>query len=162
MEKKSVYIETSVVSYLTARPSRDLIAAAWQSETVRWWDLQRLTFDLYVSELVIREATRGDTAAASRRMAAIEDIPSLHISNEVIEFSNELIESAALPTRAADDAIHVAVAAVHGVEFLLTWNCRHIDNAIAKVAIRRMCAKFGYSCPEICTPSELMGEHSNA
>ncbi len=162
MEKKSVYIETSIISYLTSRSSRDLVAAAWQSETARWWELQRPTFDLYVSELVAREAARGDSVAAAKRLAVVQELPLLHISEEVIRFSNALVESSIVPTRAADDAIHIALAAVHGVDFLLTWNCRHIDNAVAKIEIRRMCVKSGYQCPEICTPSELMGEHEDA
>jgi predicted nucleic acid-binding protein len=152
-----VYIETSIVSYLTARPSSKLIAAAWQKETVDWWETQKDRFELYISEVVIEEASRGDEAAAANRLAALEGIEVLAINEASIELSKALIDGGAIPQKALDDALHVALASVNGIDFLLTWNCRHIDNAEMKPKIRGIIEKLGYQCPEIATPIELMG-----
>jgi hypothetical protein len=156
-----VYIETSVISYLTARPSNNLIAAAWQKETIDWWETQRERFDLYISEVVIEEAGRGDDLAASRRLQALEDIEVLQLDTASVELSKALIDESAIPRKALDDALHVAVAAVNGMDFLLTWNCRHIDNAEMKPKIRKIIENQGYQCPEIATPIELMGVHAD-
>ena len=155
---KTVYIETSIVSYLTALPARDLLAAAWQNATSRWWETQRGRFDLFTSELVIDEARRGDSEAASRRLDVLEGIPHLVIPDPVTDLAAVLLAQGALPEKAMDDALHVAVSAYHGVDYLLTWNCRHLDNAEMKPLMRSICLVHGYSCPEICTPLELMGE----
>lgn len=136
MGKDTVYLETSIVSYLTARPSSNLLAAAWQKATVDWWDTQRGRFSLYVSGIVISEAGRGDSTAAGRRVEALADIPALEITDAVVALSKALIAGGAVPEKALDDSIHIAVAAVHGVDYLLTWNCRHIDNAETKPIIR--------------------------
>jgi predicted nucleic acid-binding protein len=162
MNKKKVYIETSIVSYLTARPSSDLLAAAWQKVTVDWWDTQRHRFDLFVSEIVIEEAGKGGSEAASRRLEALSGIRLLAITEEVVSFSEMLIQKGAVPRKAIGDSLHIAVAAVHGVDYLLTWNYRHIDNAEAKPIIRRICLESKYGYPEICTPQELMGVYGNA
>jgi predicted nucleic acid-binding protein len=156
-----VYIETSIISYLTARPSNNLIAAAWQKETVDWWETQRARFDLYISEVVIEEAGRGDESAASRRLEALEDIEVLQLDNISVELSKALINEGAVPKKALDDALHVAIAAVNGMDFLLTWNCRHIDNAEMKPKIRKTIKNHGHKCPEIATPIELMGVHDD-
>jgi predicted nucleic acid-binding protein len=156
-----VYIETSIVSYLTARPSNNLIAAAWQKETVDWWETQRDRFDLYISEVVVEEAGRGDELAASRRLGALEDIDVLQLDEKSVELSKALIEQGAVPPKALDDALHLAVAAVNRMDFLLTWNCRHIDNAEMKPKIRKVMESQGYQCPEIATPIELMGVHND-
>ena len=157
MGKKTVYIEISIVSYLTARPSNDLLAAAWQKTTVDWWDTQRGRFELYISDLVTEEAKKGDSEAADRRLKALTDIPVLAITDDVLEFSKSLMLEKAVPRKALDDSLHIALSAVHGVDYLLTWNCRHIDNAETKPIIRTICITNGYSYPEICTPQELMG-----
>ena len=161
MNKKKVYIETSIVSYLTARPSNDLLAAAWQKVTVDWWDTQRHRFDLFVSDIVIEEAGKGSNMAAERRVEALSGIPILAITEEVVSFSETLIQKGAVPRKAIGDSLHIAVAAVHGVDYLLTWNYRHIDNAEAKPVIRRICQGSNYGYPEICTPQELMGVYGN-
>ncbi len=154
---KTVYIETSIVSYLTALPARDLLAAAWQNATSQWWEAQRQRFDLYTSQLVADEAAKGDPQAAERRLAALTGITHLSMPDPVIELATRLQDEGALPKKAIDDAVHVAVCAYHGVDYLLTWNCRHIDNAEMKPLMRSVCAVLGYRCPEICTPMELMG-----
>lgn len=160
-EKKSVYIETSVVSYLTAHPTNDLLAAAWQKTTVDWWETQRNRFCLYTSSVVVEEARRGNPEAASRRIIALSGIPALAITEAVVALSKALIQGGALPPKALDDSLHIALSAVHEIDYLLTWNCRHIDNAETKPVVRRVCAAHGYSGPEICTPQELMGVIEN-
>jgi predicted nucleic acid-binding protein len=158
---KRVYVETSVISYLTARPSRQILAAAWQQLTQEWWDDHRTRFELFTSELVLAEAGQGDLDAARKRIERLKDVPNLEVTNEVVGLAKKLVVDGALPSEAMDDAMHVAVAAVHGVEYLLTWNCRHLDNAELKPLIRSVCAVAGYCCPEICTPQELMGVHDH-
>lgn len=152
-----VYIETSIVSYLTARPSSNLIAAAWQKETTDWWESQRHRFSLCVSDLVIEEAGRGDKGAARRRLAKLAGVEVLPLNEQVLILSKALIGEGGLPEKAIDDALHIAIAAVHGVGYLLTWNCRHIANAETRPTIRSICLTHGFQCPEIATPTELMG-----
>jgi len=161
MDKKIVYIETSIISYLTARPSSDLLAAAWQKVTLDWWDTQRDRFDLYTSDIVTEEAGRGDDLAVAKRLEALAGIPILAITGEVVALSEALIDAKALPPKAIGDSLHIAVSAVHGVDYLLTWNYRHIDNAETKPIVRRVCLTNGYGYPEICTPQELMGVYEN-
>ena len=155
---KTVYIETSIVSYLTALPARDLLAAAWQNASSNWWETQRNRFELFTSQLVIDEAGEGHPEAAQRRLRALAGIPHLSMSEPVAALATALLTEGALPRKATDDALHVAVCAYHGVDYLLTWNCRHIDNAEMKPLMRSVCAVHGSTCPEICTPLELMGE----
>ena len=159
--KPSVYIETSIVSYLTARPSHDVVSVATQRLTCDWWDTKRDLFDLFVSPLVLAEAEQGDVEAAARRLKALEFISSLEITVEADALASELLTQAALPSKAQDDALHIALAAVHGITYLLTWNCRHINNAEKKPIIRDICFKAGYQCPEICSPCELCGGVDN-
>jgi len=153
----TVYIETSVISYLTARPSRDVLAAAHQQITREWWDHHRGRFEVFISPLVLEECQRGDAEAAARRLAVLGDLSNLEIVEEALILAGALITEGALPAVAQDDAAHIALAAVHGMDYLLTWNCRHIDNAEAKPVVRSICVTRGYTCPEICTPEELMG-----
>ncbi len=155
---KSVYIETSIASYLTARPSRDVRAVAWQQITSQWWEDVRPDYDLFISELVIVEVSAGDPEAAARRLEALQGIAELSIDGEVEEFAEQLISRGGFPHGAEADALHVAVAAVHRIDLLLTWNFRHIDNAVKKPIIRSICVAAGYSYPEICTPMELLQE----
>ena len=157
MEKKTVYIETSVVSYLTARPTGDLLAAAWQKITVDWWDMQRNRFDLYTSDVTVEEAGRGNPEAGALRLGALSGIPILPTTEAVVGLSKALLQGRALPAKALNDALHIAVSAVHGIDYLLTWNYRHLDNAETKPVIRSVCAIHSYNSPEICTPQELMG-----
>jgi predicted nucleic acid-binding protein len=157
---RSVYVETSIISYLTAQPSRDLRAAAWQQITAQWWQRERTKYELYTSALVIREASRGDAEAARRRLQVLEDLSELAVDDEVERLTGKLIEGGGVPVGAEGDALHIAAAAVHEMDYLLTWNCRHIDNAVTKPIIRSICAVAGYACPEICTPVELLSEES--
>ena len=156
MEK--VYIETSFISFLSSKPSRNLVAMAWQQVSLDWWECRRPLFDLYTSELVIDEAKRGDRKAAERRLTFIEQLPVLNVSDSAIALAQRFLDEGAMPAKAFGDALHVALAVVHHMDYLLTWNCRHIDNAQTKAMIRRLCIREDLSFPEICTPQELMGE----
>ena len=153
--KASVYIETSVFSYLTARPSNDLRAMANQAATLDWWETQRPNYSVFVSELVISEASKGHPEAAQRRLVVIADLPLLQISPEVRSLAEALIQNHALLPKAEADAYHVAIAVVNGAEYLLTWNCTHIANAHTRPKIEATCRALGYEPPVICTPLEL-------
>jgi predicted nucleic acid-binding protein len=156
--KKTVYVETSIISYLAARPSRDVMAAAWQQLSMQWWDVARPRYELFTSELVFVEASRGDSDGAARRLTYLEEIPALRVDETIRVLAERLIAEGAMPPSAEADALHVAIAAAHGIDYLLTWNCRHIDNAALRPLLRSVCALAGYRCPEICTPLELLVE----
>jgi predicted nucleic acid-binding protein len=153
----TVYIETSIVSYLTARPSRDLLVTAHQQLTVTWWDQQRSHYELFTSQVVLAEARAGDPDAAQRRVAVLEHLPLLDVTDAAITLAAALVSGQALPAQAAQDALHVAVACVHGIEYLLTWNCAHLANARLRSRIEQICREAGYVPPIICTPEELEG-----
>jgi hypothetical protein len=152
-----VYVETSIVSYLTARPSRDLIVAGHQQLTHEWWRGRRPVFEIFVSELVLQEAGRGDPGIAAKRLAVLDGVPQLEIRSDAVELSRVLLKTGPLPQKAAADALHIAIAAVHGLEFLLTWNCKHIANAEMRPMIEQICRAQGVEPPVLCTPEELMG-----
>ena len=156
--KPSLYLETTIPSYLTSRPSRDLIVAGHQQITKDWWEQRRTRFDIYISQLVVDEAKAGHPGAARDRMKAIKDLPLLDITPEVETLASGLLASGIIPRRAATDAAHIAIAAAHGMDFLMTWNCVHIANAAIAKAVASTCARHGLECPVICTPEELMGE----
>jgi len=127
--KPKAYIETSVISYYTARLSRDLIVAAHQEITHDWWDNHRSDYDLYTSLVVHDEATAGDPSAAGKRIEALQGIELLDVSDEAAELAEKLLAEKCLPKKAAEDALHIAVASVHRMNYLITWNCKHIANA---------------------------------
>jgi predicted nucleic acid-binding protein len=156
----SVYLETSVISYLTARPSRDIVVAGHQQTTRDWWQTRRVVFDLYVSELVLREARGGDAQAATERLAVLETIELLEITPDALDLANQLVLEAAIPQKAIADALHIATAVTSGINFLLTWNCKHIANATMRSKIERICRATGYEPSIICTPEELMEDES--
>ena len=153
--KDKVYIETSVISYLTARPSNDIRVMANQNVTIDWWETQRSNYDIFISEFVVAEASLGHPDAISRRLEVIADIMELQATEEVRVLGQELIRRNALPANAEIDAYHVAIATVNGIEYLLTWNCTHIDNARSRPKIETTCRALGYEPPIICTPLEL-------
>lgn len=144
-----------MVSYLVARPSRDLIVAAHQQLTVTWWRDQSRNYDLFVSQIVVDEARAGDPETAAKRLAAIENLPLIEINDNVIHLAQSLIKSNAVPKKAAQDALHISAACVGGLDYLLTWNCKHIANAKMRSAIEKTCRGAGYATPIICTPEEL-------
>lgn len=154
--KPKAYLETTIVSYLTARPSRDLITAAHQQITQQWWQTRRAHFALFVALPVIQEAQAGDPEAAARRIATLQDIPLLTLSEEATGLAQALLTPGPLPANAVVDALHIAVAAVNGMHYLLTWNCTHIANAAIRSDIEDVCRARGYEPPVICTPEELL------
>ena len=154
--KQVVYVETSVISYLTSRKSQDIIVAAHQEITRKWWEERRGRFDPVISELVYREASGGDPDASAARMAAIGDLRILKINDAALHLAERLISKGPIPRQYAEDALHIAVAAVSGVDYLLTWNCKHLANAAHRAMIESVVDEAGYACPIICTPEELL------
>ena len=155
MDKAAIYIETSLVSYLATRPSRDIIVAAHQQLTSDWWDNHRHHYDLFISQVVLDEARAGDKQEAAKRLAAIQDLPLLEINEDAIQLAESLVQSNAVPKKAAQDALHIAIACINGMDYLLTWNCKHIANAKMRSKIDKVCRGAGYAPPIICTPEEL-------
>jgi predicted nucleic acid-binding protein len=156
----SVYIETSVISYYAARPSRDIVTAARQTLTREWWEETKSQFDVYLSVLVIEEVKGGDAEAVQRRQQAISGLPILEINEAAEQLAKQLLDERLIPESSAEDALHIALATVHGMDFLLTWNFRHINNAEMKAWIRTAIESLGYECPIICSPEELGGNAS--
>ena len=151
-----MYLETTIVSYLTARPSHNVVLRAHQQITRTWWRTRRYDFDLFISPLVLQEAGDGDPEAARRRLAALAGIPVLAAVPGALAVAHALRERRPIPQRAAADAMHIAIAAAHGVEYLLTWNCTHIANAQMRASIERLCRGAGFEPPILCTPEELL------
>ena len=155
---RRIYIETTIPSYLTARPGRDIVQAARQQLTREWWDVERRHYDLCISQIVLDEAAACDAEAAQRRMAVIDTLPLLDLTFEVDGLAETIMQSGLLPASASRDAVHIAVTAVHQVHFLLTWNCRHIANATIFRDLQHVIMSAGYDMPVICTPEELLGD----
>lgn len=158
--KPKVYIETSIVSYYTSHPSRDLVTAARQQITREWWEENRYWFEVYISAPVLEEAKGGDPSAAEKRLEAIAGMPVLKITAEAEELAASLGKAGPISEEHSEDALHIALATVNGMDFLLTWNFSHINNAIIKKGIIRVAENHGYECPVICSPDELLGEPS--
>ncbi|VGO18431.1 type II toxin-antitoxin system VapC family toxin [Pontiella sulfatireligans] len=152
--KNLVYLETSVIGFLTARQSNDLILAGHQASTRSFWE-SRDRYDLVISDLVVQECEQGDAVRAKLRTEAIDGIPVLDISLEVESLATVLVKKKAVPENSVEDAIHIAVAAVGGVDFIVTWNFKHINNPTMKQIIRNVVVTEGYAMPEICSPEEL-------
>lgn len=156
--KQKAYIETSVISSLTGRMSRDLITASHQQITNDWWTERKEKFDVFVSQLVIQEASGGDPKAAKKRLKALENISLLEINQQIADLSRLIVNGGVVPKNAVEDSVHIAIATVHEINFLLTWNCKHIANAEMRMSIYETCENAGYKSPVICTPEELLGE----
>jgi len=152
-----VYLETTIISYLAARPSKDLITAAHQQLTHEWWQDRREDFDLFSSQLVVQESSAGDVAIAQSRLQLLSAIPLLVVNQACVSLGRALVDRGPIPQKAAVDALHIAIATVHGMDYLLTWNCKHIANAEMQTAVNRICRHDGYEPPVICTPEELLG-----
>ncbi len=155
--KPIVYLESSVISYLTSRPNRDVIIAGRQATTLDWWENQRQRFELRISILVEEEISKGDPKAAKLRLETVADISSLTISDEATRIADLLLAKGAVPIGSEEDALHIGIAAAQGTDFLLTWNFKHINNAETKEAIIKLVESCGYKCPQLCSPEELGG-----
>jgi len=157
--KPSVYIETTIVSYLVGWLSRnDLQVAAHQELTRRWWTTRRADFDLFGSSLVVDEASDGDPNLPAERLRFLQEVTLLRVPDHAHKLKLELLRRTQIPPKAENDALHVAIAAVHGIEFLATWNCKHIANAVTLPLVYDVCRAEGYEPPLICTPHELLGD----
>jgi hypothetical protein len=154
---ESVYLETTFVSYLVARPSRDVIVAGHQATTQEWWSNRRAEFECSVSQVVIDEASVGDPAEVQKRLAIIGALPALDLTDTAESLTRAIMAAGILPPHAFPDAAHVAVSAVHAIDYLLTWNCKHLANAQIARRIAIVCGRLGHKMPIICTPEELMG-----
>ncbi|MCT7973839.1 type II toxin-antitoxin system VapC family toxin [Laspinema olomoucense] len=154
---ETVYIETSILGYLTARPSRDLVVAANIEITREWWDTRRSDFQLYSSQAVVQETSQGDAQMASERLEIIRDLVLLALDQSVFDLAQRFLGRSSLPAKADVDAIHIAAATIHGMDYLLTWNCKHIANAQIQRKLAEISLDFGYELPILCTPYELLG-----
>lgn len=155
----TVYIETSIISYATAWPSRDIQIAALQQQAREWWNVQRPKFDIVTSQLTLDEAAAGDEAAAAERLKLLDGLPLLEINNDVQELANLLLAAHLMPEKAAADALHVAAAAMGRVKYLLTLNCKHIANAHELPRVYELLESEGFGDMLICTPAEFLGEN---
>ncbi|MEH2384634.1 MAG: type II toxin-antitoxin system VapC family toxin [Nostoc sp.] len=155
---ETVYIETSILGYLTARPSRDIVVAANIEITREWWDTRRSDFQLYSSQAVVKESSQGDAQIASKRLEIIRDLALLDLNQPVLDLAEQFLERSSLPTKADVDAVHIAAATVHDMDYLLTWNCKHIANAQIQRKLADISFDFGYDLPILCTPYELLGD----
>jgi predicted nucleic acid-binding protein len=149
---ESLYLDTSVIGYLTIRPSTNLITASNSVITQNWWDTRRQNFTLYISEVVLEELARGDQEIATKRLELISELPLLAINEAVEELAQQFLIKSNLPPKASDDALHIALATVYKVDYLLTWNCKHIANAQIQKKLSQISIQSGYELPTICTP----------
>lgn len=156
--KETIYIESSVISYFTSKPSRDLVIAGRQEITREKWPKILDSFELYISVLVIQEVEQGDSNAACKRLDAISDLPVLPVSDEAEKLASILIKDGPIPDKNPEDALHIAIATANGIDYLLTWNFTHINNAQMKSKIISIIENNGYRCPIICSPEELLGD----
>jgi hypothetical protein len=156
--KPRVYIETTIPSYLVSIPSRDIIVAGHQQTTRLWWDLRKDNFDVFISQFLIDEVSGGDPGQAEKRLKVVAAFPQLEITDDVLRLAEALLLRKIIPLKAATDAAHISVAAVHRMDYLMTWNCTHIANAIIFNVVNQVCLEQGFTCPIICTPEELLGE----
>jgi len=154
--KPTVYIETTIISYLTARLSRNLIVAAHQQLTVEWWEDVRPKLECFISPFVIQEVSRGDKAASQKRIEVISSLPILELNDEIRELAFKYFEAIDIPEKARIDAFHLAIAVWHRIDYLLSWNCRHIASGRVRKILREINDNLGIHTPVICTPEELM------
>ncbi len=154
---ETVYIETSIFGHLTARPTDNLILAANIRITQDWWNDFRGSFVLYASEIVEDEAARGDKEIAARRLNLLKSLMLLELTEEALELAHAFLNQSNLPSKASNDALHIALATVYGLDYLLTWNCKHMANAQIQRKLSQISSQLGYVLPIICTPYELIG-----
>jgi hypothetical protein len=154
--KKRIYIETTVVSYLAANPSRDIIIAGRQNATRELWPELSTRYATYISALVFEEAKKGNPNQAQVRLEAIRSFPMLDIDDEASSLAEKIVGRRAVPAEYPEDALHIAVAAVNGIEVIITWNFAHLNNPFTRKMVRQIVESEGYECPEICSPEELL------
>ena len=155
--KETVYLETSVVSYYTSWPSLDIIVLAHQEITREWWPKAMKRFDIFISEVVIEESSLGDPDAAKKRLEELKNFPHLELNDKVEQMAQVYVEKLGIPEKALRDAVHLSVACVHNIDYLVTWNCTHLANAEIIKRLIRINNSYNIKTPIICTPEELMG-----
>jgi hypothetical protein len=153
-----IYIESTIPSYVVARPARDLLQAARQQLTRDWWDVHRDKHELFTSQIVLDEIGAGEAGMAQRRLDLVAGLTMLDLTATAESLADQIVRSGLLPASAVGDAAHIALATAHKLDILLTWNCRHIANAAIVGRLRRMMEIQGHRLPEIHTPEELLGE----
>ena len=151
-----IYIESTIPSYVVARPARDLLQAARQQLTRDWWDLQREKHELFTSQVVLDEIAFGEKAMAQLRLETLQAVPLLQVTGDVKDLARKVLTSGLLPATSDRDATHIALASAYEMELLLSWNCRHIANAAIQARLRRLVEAAGFTLPVICTPEELL------
>ena len=156
-----VYIETSVIGYLTARSTKNLIVAGNIETTRDWWQNRRNYFVLYISQVVFDEVAKGDAEIALKRLEILNELPLVELNQAVRNLATQFLLRSNLPAKASDDAVHIAAATVHGLDYLLTWNCKHIANAQIQRKLAEISLDLGYELPIICTPYELLGDYND-
>ncbi len=154
-----VYVETTVISYLTAWPSKDELIKQDQAATKSWWVSCREDYELYVSEMVLDEAKRGDPQAAAERLEVLKSLPILRRTQSARKLARQFVKEGAIPETERADAMHVAIAATSGMDYLVTWNLRHIKNSVKRIEIEKTCRKAGFKVPVILTPREMEAQH---
>ena len=153
-----IYIESTIPSYVVARPARDLLQAARQQTSKDWWELKRHQHELFTSQIVLAEISSGETEMAKQRLETLAGIPVRRVNEQAENLTLEILGSGLLPADADRDAGHIALATVYEMDILLSWNCRHIANAAIQARLRKLAAKSGLTLPVLCTPDELTGE----
>lgn len=155
--KESIYLETTIISYYSSRPNRDIVIAGHQQITKDFIDKSALQYDIFVSELVIEECKSGDKEAAILRLELLKTFKLLELNDAALSLAKSLVSSKIVPNQYAEDALHIALATIHGMDYLVTWNCKHIANAHIRNKLEKAIRNHGYVLPVICTPEELMG-----
>lgn len=158
--RRTLYVETTVVSYFTARPSRDLLVAGHQEATRELWPTLDTRYDTYVSALVYQEAARGDGEQATKRLAAIAPFRMLEVDDEARALAERIVAGKGVPQECPEDALHIAIAATNGIAVVVTWNFAHLSNPFTRMMVRQIVENEGYVCPEICSPEELLENES--
>ena len=157
-EKPTLYLETSVISYYTAKDSNDPIVRGRQEVTRQWWNNHRGEFEIFITRFVLAEIQRGDPNAVLNRLDMIDGIESIKVGENVYDLADRLVQTGtALPAKARVDALHISAASIEGFDYLLTWNCTHIANAVLLPQVKKIVEAMGYVLPYICTPDQLLG-----
>ena len=158
MDKKIIYLEPTVISYLTARTTSDPIKLAQQLASKEWWNNHRHKCDIFISNVVLDEIREGDPAAAQMRMALAQTLSLLQSNAETDRLSAALIALHAIPDNHKEDADHIAIASIYPIEYLVTWNQKHILNVSMRDRILSIISDKGYTPPRLVTPAELLAE----
>jgi hypothetical protein len=160
--RSAIYLDTTIVSYLTARLSRQTSIARHQLITRDWWDNYRHRHVLWISDVMLGEARAGDVVESMARLDALAEIEQVAADVQSERLAKKLVGNGRLPEKAGMDAMHVAIAATNSIPLLLTWNCKHLANPFIHRKIVQVCAAEGFPCPEICTPEHLMETYRHA